>query len=178
MTPRRVPATGRRRPLHPRDFPARRRPQPFSYQASILDLSGLGFQHSPGLRAPAAGIAGVRPFDPYAIRRDFPILQQNVNGRPLVWLDNGATTQKPQSVIDRLVDFYENENSNIHRGAHTLAARSTDAYEEARAKVRRFLNAPSAGEIIFVRGTTEGINLVAQTWGGRNVNEGDEIVIT
>ena len=145
---------------------------------SVLDLSGLGFQHNPGLGAPAAGITGVRPFDPYAIRRDFPILQQNVNGRPLVWLDNGATTQKPQSVIDRLVYFYENENSNIHRGAHTLAARSTDAYEAARAKVRAFINAPSPESIIFVRGTTEGINLIAKAWGGRNVKEGDEIVIT
>jgi cysteine desulfurase/selenocysteine lyase len=151
---------------------------PFALDVSVLDLSGLGYQHSPNLGAPAAGITGVRAFDPYAIRRDFPILQQNVNGRPLVWLDNGATTQKPQSVIDRLVYFYENENSNIHRGAHTLAARSTDAYEAARAKVRAFINAPSPESIIFVRGTTEGINLIAKAWGGRNVKEGDEIVIT
>ena len=149
-----------------------------AYGVSVLDLSRLNFQHQPGLGAPATGITGVRPFDPYAIKRDFPILQQNVNGRPLVWLDNGATTQKPQSVIDRLSYFYENENSNIHRGAHTLAARSTDAYEAARAKVRAFINAPSPDSIIFVRGTTEGINLIAKAWGGRNVNEGDEIVIT
>lgn len=148
------------------------------FDVSVLDLSGLGFQHSTGLGTATNGISGVRPFDPYAIKRDFPILQQNVNGKPLVWLDNGATTQKPQSVIDRLVYFYENENSNIHRGAHTLAARSTDAYEAARSKVRGFINAPSPDSIIFVRGTTEGINLIAKAWGGRNVNEGDEIVIT
>jgi cysteine desulfurase/selenocysteine lyase len=95
-----------------------------------------------------------------------------------VWLDNGATTQKPQSVIDRISYFYENENSNIHRGAHTLAARSTDAYEAARSKVRGFINAPGTDSIIFVRGTTEGINLIAKAWGGRNVKEGDEIVIS
>lgn len=151
---------------------------PFAYQASAIDLTALNFQHRPDVGIPATGITGVRPFDPYSIRRDFPILQQSVNGRPLVWLDNGATTQKPQCVIDRLVYYYENENSNIHRGAHTLAARSTDAYEAARAKVRGFINAPSPESIIFVRGTTEGINLIAKAWGGRNVKEGDEIVIT
>jgi cysteine desulfurase/selenocysteine lyase len=123
--------------------------------------------------APSAGL-----FDPYAVKRDFPILQERVRGRPLVWLDNAATTQKPQAVIDRLSYFYEHENSNVHRAAHTLAARATDAYEGAREKVRRFLNAPSAREIVFVRGTTEGINLVAQSWGRRNVGPGDEVVIT
>lgn len=96
----------------------------------------------------------------------------------MVWLDNAATTQKPQIVIDRLSYFYQHENSNIHRAAHELAARATDAYEEARENVRRFINAPSADEIIFVRGTTEGINLVAQSWGRQNISEGDEIVIT
>jgi cysteine desulfurase/selenocysteine lyase len=105
-------------------------------------------------------------------------LQERVHGRPVVWLDNAATTQKPQSVIDRISYFYEHENSNIHRAAHTLAARASDAYEAARDKVRRFLNAPSAKDIIFVRGATEGINLVAQSWGRRNVSAGDEIVIT
>ena len=154
------------------------RAQPFNYQVSVLDLSALNFQHRPELGAPAAGISGVRPFDPYAIKRDFPILHQNVNGRPLIWLDNAATTQKPQSVIDRISYFYEHENSNIHRAAHTLAARSTDAYEAARSKVRAFINAPSPDSVIFVRGTTEGINLIAKAWGGRNVNEGDEIVVT
>ncbi len=116
--------------------------------------------------------------DPNTIRRDFPILQERVHGRRLVWLDNGATTQKPQAVIDRVSYFYEHENSNVHRGAHVLAARATDAYEAARDKVRRFINAPSAKEIVFVRGTTEGINLVAQSWGRRNIGAGDEIVIT
>jgi len=101
-----------------------------------------------------------------------------VNGKPLVWLDNAATTQKPQAVIDRLTYYYEHENSNIHRAAHTLAARATDAYENARETVRRFINAPSKNDIIFVRGATEGINLVAQSWGRRNVRAGDEIVLT
>jgi cysteine desulfurase / selenocysteine lyase len=123
-------------------------------------------------------ISGTRAFDAYAIKRDFPILHQQVHGRPLIWLDNAATTQKPQAVIDRLALFYENENSNIHRGAHALAARSTDAYEAAREKVRRFLGAGSPNDIVFARGATEAINLVAQAWGRRNVREGDEIVIT
>ncbi|HTB73462.1 MAG TPA: family 2A encapsulin nanocompartment cargo protein cysteine desulfurase [Polyangiaceae bacterium] len=117
-------------------------------------------------------------FDPNVVKRDFPILQERVHGRPLVWLDNAATTQKPQAVIDRLSYFYEHENSNVHRAAHTLAARATDAYEAAREKVSRFLNAPSSKEIVWVRGTTEAINLVAQSWGRRNVGPGDEIVIT
>jgi cysteine desulfurase/selenocysteine lyase len=118
------------------------------------------------------------PFDAQALKRDFPILRERVNGRPLIWLDNAATTQKPQSVIDRLKYFYEHENSNVHRAAHELAARATDAYESAREKVRRFLNASSTREIIFVRGATEGINLVAQSWGRRNIQKDDEIVIT
>ena len=117
-------------------------------------------------------------FDVETIRRDFPILRETVNGHPLIWLDNGATTQKPQSVIDRLSYFYEHENSNVHRAAHELAARSTDAYESAREKTRRFLNASSAREIIFVRGATEAINLVAQSWGRRNIQKDDEIVIS
>jgi cysteine desulfurase/selenocysteine lyase len=119
-----------------------------------------------------------RPLDPRLIRRDFPILQERVHGRQLIWLDNAATTQKPNAVIDRLSYFYEHENSNIHRAAHDLAARATDAYESAREKARRFLNASSTREVIFVRGTTEGINLVAQSWGRRNVQKDDEIVIT
>ena len=126
----------------------------------------------------ASSPASRAPFDPYAVKRDFPILQQQVHGKPLVWLDNAATTQKPQSVIDRLAHFYEYENSNIHRAAHALAARSTDAYEAAREKVRRFLKAPSVADIIFVRGATEAINLVAQAWGRRNVRAGDEIVVS
>jgi len=154
------------------------RPSSFisQFDVSTLDLSGLSIQHRPNIDG--SGFTGRRPFDAHAIRRDFPILHQDVNGKPLVWLDNGATTQKPQSVIDRLSHFYAHENSNIHRGAHTLAARSTDAYEDARAKVTRFINAPSPDSIIFVRGTTEGLNLIAQAWGRRNVGEGDEIVLT
>ena len=117
-------------------------------------------------------------FDVHAIRRDFPILHQKVNGKPLVWLDNAATSQKPRHVIDALAQFYAHDNSNVHRGAHTLAARSTNAYEGAREKVQRFLGAQSAREIIFVRGTTEGINLVAQTYGRKYIGAGDEIVLT
>jgi cysteine desulfurase / selenocysteine lyase len=117
-------------------------------------------------------------FDIGSVRRDFPILQERVHGRPLIWLDNAATTQKPQSVIDRISYFYEHENSNIHRAAHDLAARATDAYEDARTKVAQFLNASSSKEIVFVRGATEAINLVAQAWGRRHINKGDEIVIT
>lgn len=118
-------------------------------------------------------------FDVQAIRRrDFPILNETVNGRPLIWFDNAATTQKPKSVIERIKYFYEHENSNIHRAAHELAARATDAYEGARNKVTRFLNAGSAEEIIFTRGTTESINLVAATFGNQHIGPGDEIVIT
>jgi cysteine desulfurase/selenocysteine lyase len=117
-------------------------------------------------------------FDVEAIRRDFPILREQVNGRPLIWFDNGATTQKPQSVIDRLSYFYEHENSNVHRAAHELAARSTDAYESAREKTRRFLNAGATREIVFVRGATEAINLIAQSWGRQNIQKDDEIVVT
>ncbi len=112
------------------------------------------------------------------VKRDFPVLQEKVYGRNIVWLDNAATTQKPQAVIDRLVYFYEHENSNIHRAAHMLAARATDAYEAARESVRRFLNASSKNEIIFVRGATEAINLVAQSWGQKNIGKDDEILIT
>jgi cysteine desulfurase/selenocysteine lyase len=117
-------------------------------------------------------------FDPNQVRKDFPILEERVHGKRLVWLDNAATTQKPRQVIDRLTYFYEHENSNVHRAAHTLAARSTDAFENARETTRRFLNAPSKNEIIWVRGATEGINLVAQSWGRRHVGAGDEIVLT
>ncbi|MGO9152608.1 family 2A encapsulin nanocompartment cargo protein cysteine desulfurase [Mycobacterium sp.] len=117
-------------------------------------------------------------FDVNAVRADFPILKETVNGKPLIWFDNAATTQKPQVVIDRLSYFYAHENSNIHRAAHELAARATDAYEEARNTVRRFIGASKDEEIIFVRGTTEAINLVAYAWGGKHLGPGDEIVIT
>lgn len=117
-------------------------------------------------------------FDVWQVRRDFPILNETVHGKPLIWLDNAATTQKPQAVIDRLAYFYQHENSNIHRAAHELAARATDAYEAARDTVARFLGAGSRDEIVFVRGTTEGINLIAQSWGRRHIGQDDEIVIT
>ncbi|MDF2565942.1 MAG: SufS subfamily cysteine desulfurase [Massilibacillus sp.] len=118
------------------------------------------------------------PFDVTAIRKDFPILTEKVNGKNLIWFDNAATTQKPKSVIERLTNFYQHENSNIHRAAHTLAARATDAYEEARDKVRMFLNAPSTKEIVFVRGATEAINLVAQSWGKYNLQKDDEVIVS
>lgn len=117
-------------------------------------------------------------FDAYKIKKDFPILNEKINGKSLVWLDNAATTQKPQSVIDRISYFYQHENSNIHRAAHELAARATDAYEAARKKVQQFLGARSVNEIIFVRGATEGINLVAQSWGQQHLKNGDEIIVS
>ena len=131
-----------------------------------------------GRGVPQASAAAHPPFDVHAIRRDFPILQERVNGRPLVWFDNAATTQKPQAVIDRLAYFYAHENSNIHRAAHELAARATDAYEGARETVRRFIGAASVDEIIFVRGCTEGINLVAKSWGAKHIGPGDEIIVS
>lgn len=134
-----------------------------------------------GLGAPPEqGRSAIRtaPFDINLVRRDFPILAERVNGRQLIWLDNAATTQKPQCVIDRLVHFYQHENSNIHRAAHELAARATDAYEGAREKVRGFLNAASPKEIVFVRGATEAINLVAQSWGRQHIGKDDEIIIS
>jgi len=127
--------------------------------------------------APSLGSAHP-PFDVQAVRRDFPILNEKVNGRPLVWLDNAATTQKPQAVIDRLSYFYQHENSNIHRAAHELAARSTDAYENARETVARFIGASSPNDVVFVRGSTEAINLVAQSWGRANIGPGDEIIVS
>ncbi|HXH24296.1 MAG TPA: aminotransferase class V-fold PLP-dependent enzyme, partial [Vicinamibacterales bacterium] len=118
------------------------------------------------------------PLDVAAVREEFPLLRRRVHGRPLVYLDNAATTQKPQPVIDRLMRYYAEENANIHRGVHVLSVEATEAYDQARETVRRFLNAASTQEIVFVRGATEAINLVAQTWGRANVREGDEIVIS
>jgi cysteine desulfurase/selenocysteine lyase len=122
--------------------------------------------------------AGKIPFDVNRVRSDFPVFKERVNGKPLIWFDNAATTQKPKQVIDRISYFYEHENSNIHRAAHELAARATDAYEGAREKVRAFVNAGSVNEIVFVRGTTEAINLVAKTWGDQNLQAGDEIILS
>jgi cysteine desulfurase/selenocysteine lyase len=117
-------------------------------------------------------------FDVEAIRNDFPILREKIHGRPLVYLDNAATTQKPQVVIDALVDYYTHYNANVHRAVHLLSAKATEACDVAREKVRRFINAASANEVIFVRGATEGLNLVAQTYGRGHVGPGDEILIT
>lgn len=112
------------------------------------------------------------------VRADFPILHQQVNGRPLVYLDNGATSQKPRSVIDALVRYYERDNSNVHRGLHALSMRATDAYEGARTRVATFINAADPAEIIFTRGTTESINLVARSWGLANLKAGDVVLTT
>jgi cysteine desulfurase/selenocysteine lyase len=120
----------------------------------------------------------VSAFDVQKVRRDFPILNQRIHGKALVYLDNAATTQKPQAVIDAMVRSYAEDNANVHRGVHLLSERATQAYELAREKVQKFLNAASAREIIFVRGTTEAINLVAQTFGRTTVGKDDEVLIT
>ena len=117
-------------------------------------------------------------FDAERVRADFPILQQLVNGKPLVYLDNGATSQKPQAVIDELVRYYSTENANVHRGVHTLSQNATEDYEGARAKVKRLLNAADDHEIIFTRGTTDSINMVAQSYGRQNIGSGDEIIVS
>ena len=138
--------------------------------------ASLPWQVEPLVDLPQAQRRG--GFDAHALKREFPILQERVHGLPLVWLDNAATTQKPRAVIERLKTFYERENSNIHRAAHALAARATDAYEQARETVRRTLNASSVRDVVFVRGTTEAINLVAQTFGEKHIGAGDEIVLS
>ena len=148
---------------------------------SVPDVSGaLGTTYGDRVEAPrgAAIPRGDTTFDVASLRRDFPILSERVNGHPLVWLDNAATTHKPEAVIERIAHFYRHENSNIHRAAHELAARATEAYEEARETVRRFIGASRTEEIVFVRGATEAINLVAWSWGAKHIGEGDEIVIT
>ncbi|MGN6249340.1 MAG: SufS family cysteine desulfurase [Ginsengibacter sp.] len=117
-------------------------------------------------------------FDVNVIRQSFPILEREVNNQLLVYLDNAATSQKPQAVIDALNYYYSNYNANIHRGIHTLAEEATAAYEATRATVKHFINAKSTDEIVFTRGTTEGVNLVAYTWGRKNISEGDEIIIS
>jgi cysteine desulfurase/selenocysteine lyase len=132
--------------------------------------------HTPGGRGPKA--EPVRPFDLDAVRAEFPILRQTVNGMPLVYLDNAATTQKPDRVIAALSRYYAEQNSNVHRGVHTLSQNATDLFEQARESVRRFLHAASPAEIVFTRGTTEAINLVAQSWGDANVCAGDEILVS
>lgn len=121
---------------------------------------------------------GASALDVERIRKDFPILQQTVNGKPLIYLDNAATAQKPQVVLDTINRFYTTDNANIHRGVHALSVRATEAYEQARRKVQEFIGAARSAEIIFVRGATEGINLVAETYGRSAVGEGDEVVIS
>ena len=117
-------------------------------------------------------------FDAERVRADFPILNQEVNGHPLVYLDNAATTQKPRAVIQAIVDYYEHDNSNVHRGAHALADRATEKFEGARVKVSDFINAPQARQVIWTRGTTEGINLVASSWGRSNLKTDDRILVS
>ena len=112
------------------------------------------------------------------LRRDFPILDQQVHGKPLIYFDNAATSQKPRAVIDALVRYYERDNANVHRGIHELSNRATAAYEAARSRTAKFINARSADEIVFTRGTTEGINLVANSWGTQHLKSGDVILLT
>jgi cysteine desulfurase / selenocysteine lyase len=138
--------------------------------ATAEKVTAAGAVTVPTSRRPALDVA--------RIREDFPILRQRIRGKPLVYLDNAATSQKPQVVIDAITRFYTAENANIHRGVHYLSERATVAYDEAREKVARFLNASSSREIIFTRGTTDGINLVAQTYGRTHLKPGDDIVIT
>src|SRR5205085_1983053 len=118
------------------------------------------------------------PVDWQSVREDFPILDQKVHGHPLVYFDNAATTQKPRAVVEALRHYYEHDNANVHRGLHELSSRATEAYEAARMRVAQYIGAASADEIIFTRGTTESINLVAQTWGGKAVGAGDVILLT
>ena len=129
-------------------------------------------------RLAPAGVRTAATLDVSAIRREFPILHQQVNGHPLVYLDNAATTQKPRAVLEALQSFYSLDNANIHRGVHELSQRATEAYEQAREKARGFLNARSTSEVLFVRGTTEAINLVAHSLGAARVTAGDEILLT
>jgi len=131
-----------------------------------------------GLRAAPEVTPSAAPLDLQKIRADFPILRQQVHGKPLVYLDNAATSQKPRAVIDAIVRYYETTNANIHRGVHFLSEQATEQHEAARRTVQKFLNARSASEIVFVRGTTEAINLVAQTYGRAHIGAGDEVLIT
>ena len=133
---------------------------------------------STSIRGAATPAARTAPLDAVALRRDFPILAQEVRGKPLVYLDNAATSQKPQVVIDALREYYETTNANIHRGIHYLSEKGTAAYEDARVRVAGFISARRPREVIFTRGTTDGINMVARAWGDSNVASGDEILLT
>ena len=163
--------------------PAQAKAQTNGYAPSVMsEKQAAAYAPKTTERAPAPVapsnniVVGTKTLE--QIRADFPILKEVINGHPLVWLDNGATTQRPQAVIDRLSYYYTHENSNVHRGAHELAARSTDAYENARQITADFLSAPSKDNIVFVRGTTEGINLVANAYVKPLLNPGDEIILT
>ena len=130
------------------------------------------------MNAAVTAVRGTTDFDVAAIRRDFPVLHQSVNGKPLVYLDNAASSQRPKAVIDAISRYYEHDHANVHRGVHTLSQRATDAYEGARETVRRFINAHSSKEIVFVRGTTEAVNLIAQSFARPGITPGDEILIS
>ena len=143
----------------------------------VSRIRGLNHLSLPPLQFGVPAPRGPGLIDVDAVRRDFPILRERVHGKPLAWLDNAATTQKPQAVTDAIARFYAHDNSNIHRGAHTLAARATDAYEHSRQTVATFLGANSPDEILFVRGCTEGVNLVANVL-APGLSRGDEIVLT
>src|SRR5256885_15311221 len=119
-----------------------------------------------------------QPIDWDSLRADFPILHQKVHGHPLIYFDNAATSQKPRVVLDALRNYYERDNANVHRGIHELSNRATTAFEAARERCAKFINARQADEIVFTRGTTESINLVAHSWGGRNLKPGDTILLT
>ena len=135
-------------------------------------------RHTDGVLVAGARNGRASSLDVSRIRNDFPILKQKVRGKPLVYLDNAATTHKPQAVLDVMDEFYKGFNSNIHRGLHYLSERATEAYERSRVRVRHFLNAGEDREIVFTRGTTEAINLVAQSWGRGHVGPGDEVILT
>src|SRR5687768_1511234 len=136
------------------------------------------------MKPPSNNVAAVtkgriaRPFDPHRVRADFPILSTTVYGKPLVYLDNGATTQKPNAVIDRVSRYYREENANIHRGVYRLSQVATEAYESARRTVQHFINAADEREVIFTRGTTEGVNLVASSFARATMKPGDEIIVS
>jgi cysteine desulfurase/selenocysteine lyase len=127
---------------------------------------------------PTPATVPARTLDPHALRADFPILAQQINGHPLVYLDSASTSQKPSVVIDAVADYYREYNANVHRGIYTIGEKATAAYEQARVKVARFINAPDSHEVVFTRNATEAINLVAYAWGRANVREGDEVLIT
>ncbi len=138
----------------------------------------MGIQTIPGPVSGASKLETALSLDAQRVRQDFPILHQEVRGKPLVYLDNAATTQKPKAVIDAVRNYYETDNANVHRGVHLLSERATRDYENARVKIQRFLNAKSTREIVFTRGCTEAINLVASSWGRQNVQAGDEVLIS